>query len=66
MNGQDGEMRASPGDREPEPPAGEPLEEGPGGPFASWRSLYVTLFLYSGVMVLVLLMLTRLLNRGGP
>jgi hypothetical protein len=66
MSGEDREMRAASGGRNPDPSIGDPLEEGPGGPFGSWRSLYLVLLVYTGAAVVVLFVLTHLLNRGGP
>ncbi len=66
MSGKDQEMRATAGSREPDRSVGDPLEEGPGGPFGSWRSLYLVLLVYTGAAVVVLFVLTHLLNRGGP
>jgi len=39
-------------------------DEGPVGPFSSWRALYVTVLVYAAATVAALYLLTRLLDHS--
>ncbi len=41
-----------------------PVDEAPGGPFPSWRAVYLAVLVYGFLMILFLLVLTRILDPG--